>query len=350
VVDVLIVGPGAIARRHVENFRNAGARVVAVAGRDLRRARAFADELGIPHAFEGHQAALAATHAEIVSVATPPAAHAEITIDALDAGRHVLCEKPFSMTAAEARSMVEASERNQRLLGCWSSRHQFMWGFETAIAAAAKGTLGRILHIDVDFQWRDLIPGISYQPECRFFLDKSQNGGGVLADWGSYWIDMVLAMVPDAQARWVLGSTYLGIDQRPLPADVVRDAEEWAQAMITFDTGANATVSFASRVHQDTRHEFRVWGTEGGMAFNPFDTGPEATVTWWRDVDGEMRTEQLIADGPRSMHDGPAADFVAAVAEGRPPAAPGQRAAQVVAITEAIYRSADESRPVEVER
>jgi predicted dehydrogenase len=281
-------------------------------------------------------------------VATPPASHAEITIDALDAGRHVLCEKPFAMTAAEARAMVDASQRNDRLLGCWSSRQQFMWGLDTAITAATKGTLGHIVHVDVDFQWRDLIPGISYQPECRWFLDSSWNGGGVLADWGSYWIDMVLALIPDAKPRSVLGTTFLGIDQRPLPADVKRDAEELAQAMITFDTGASAHVSLAARVHQDTKHEMRVWGTEGGMAFNPFDTGPDCTVTWWRDVDGQMVTEHLKADGPRSMHDGPAIDFVAAVAEGRPPAAPGERAATVVAITEAIYTSATESRGVEL--
>lgn len=348
MADVVIVGPGAIARRHVENFRNAGATVVAVAGRDQGRAEAFAAEFGIPHAFAGHQAALDAVDAPIVSVATPPAPHAEITIDCLRAGRHVLCEKPFATTGAEARAMVAAAAEHDRLLGCWSSRHQFMWGLDTAIAAAGKGTLGRIVHIDVDFQWRDLIPGISYQPECRWFLDSRHNGGGVLADWGSYWIDMVLALVPDRRARWVLGSTFLGIDRRPLPAGVVRDAEELAQAMITFDDGTAASVSLASRVHQDTRHEFRVWGTEGGMAFNPFDTSPGAEVTWWRDVDGEMVTERLVAGEPRSMHDGPAVDFVAAVVEGRPPAAPGERAAHVVEITEAIYRSAAEARPVDV--
>lgn len=348
MVNVVIVGPGAIARRHVENFRTAGATVVAVAGRDQARAEAFAAEFDIPHAFEGHHAALAAVDAPIVSVATPPAHHAEITIDCLRAGRHVLCEKPFATTGAEARAMVGTAAEHDRRLGCWSSRHQFMWGLDTAIAAATKGTLGKVVHIDVDFQWRDLIPGISYQPECRWFLDSRHNGGGVLADWGSYWIDMVLALVPYRRARWVLGTTFLGIDSRPLPADVVRDAEELAQAMITFDDGTSASISLASRIHQDTRHEFRVWGTEGGMAFNPFDVGPDARVTWWRDADGEMVTEHLVADGPRSMHDGPAIDFVAAVAEGRPPAAPGERAAHVVEITEAIYRSAAEGRPVDV--
>ena len=348
MTKVFIVGPGAIARRHVENFRAAGAEVVGVAGRDLQRAKAFAQEFSIEHAFAGHLEALDALDAPVVSVATPPASHAEITIDSLRAGRHVLCEKPFAMTASEARSMVSAADEAGRLLGCWSSRHQFMWGLDTAIAAAQKGTLGRIVHVDVDFQWRDLIPGISYQPECRWFLDSRHNGGGVLVDWGSYWIDMVLAIMGERRPRWVLGRTFLGIDKTTLPEDVVRDTEELAQAMITFDDGASATVSLASRVHQDTRHEMRVWGTDGGMSFNPFDTSPAAAVTYWRDVDGEMVTEQLVADGARSMHDGPAIDFVAAVAEGRPPAAPGERAATVVEITEAIYNSAATGDPVQL--
>ena len=340
-MDVLIVGPGAIARRHVENFRKAGADVVAVCGRDVDRSRAFAAELGISHAFASLDDALAAVDAPIVSVATPPASHHDITVAAVGAGRHVLCEKPFSMTAAEAASMVEAAERAGVLLGCWSSRHQFLWGLDNAIALAHKGAFGRVIQVHVDFQWRDLIPGLSYQPECPWFLDSAVNGGGVLVDWGSYWIDMILALLPGDRPMSVLGSTFLGVDRRPLPPGAtVRDAEEVASAMVVFASGAHAVVQLASRVHGDIRHQMRVWGTDAGCVFNPFDAGPDAAFTLYRDRDGSPLTETMVAPAARSMHGGPALDFVQAVQAGRAPAAPGWRAAQVMAITEAIYQSA----------
>lgn len=342
---VAVVGAGAIARRHVAAFRAAGADVVAVAGRDLARAQALASELGIPQAFAGHRAALAASGCDIVTVATPPSCHAEVTIDALRAGAHVLCEKPFAMGAPEARAMVAEAEGAGRLLGCWSSRHQFLWGLSHAIDLVGKGELGRVVHVHVDFQWRDLVPGITYQPESRWFLDSAVNGGGVLADWGSYWVDMALALLPEGdRPQSVLGQTFLGMDRRPLPAGLVRDAEELALAMATFQSGASVVVQLASRLHQETRHEMRVWGTEGGCAFNPFDASGGAALRLWREEGDEV----LVAPLALSMHDGPAIDFVEAVREGREPAAPGRRAALTVEITDAVYRSAREGRAVEL--
>ncbi len=346
MTEVLIVGAGGIADRHVAGFRAGGATVAGVSSRNLDRARAFADAMDIPHAYASHREALERCDAEIVTVATPPASHAEITIDALESGRHVLCEKPFAMDAAEARSMVAAAQRSGRTLGCWSSRHLFMWGLDNAVTTARDGGFGRVVHVHVDFQWRDLVPGLSFQPESPWFLDSRWNGGGVLADWGSYWIDMVMAVLPpDDRPVSVLGSTFLGMDDRTPPEGFVRDAEELALAMVTFRSGASAVLQLASRVHQETRHTMRVWGTQAGAAFNPFDAGPEATFTLSTD-DG--RTEILEAPGPRSMHDGPAIDFLAAVREGREPATPGGRAALVVEICDAIYTSARAGRAVEL--
>jgi predicted dehydrogenase len=347
-VKVLLVGHGAIADRHINAFRQGGAEVVAVAGRDLERVRAFASARDIPHAFADHRSALESVAVDIVSVATPPAAHAAITIDSLDAGAHVLCEKPFAMTPAEARAMVQAAERAGRLLGCWSSRQQFMWGLQESLRLAAEGALGDVLHVHIDFQWRDLVPGLSFQPESPWFLDSSYNGGGVLADWGSYWIDMALAFLPSARATHVVGTTFLGMDGRQPPEGYVRDAEELATAMVTFDTGASLVVQLTSRVHQPTRHAMRVWGTRGGVSFNPFDTKAGAVVEFSHGEGADQVTTPLVAPSELSMHDGPGIDFVDAVRTGRPPAAPGDRALQVVEITDAIYRSARTGRPVAI--
>src|SRR6266513_249222 len=113
-----IIGTGGISRAHADGYRKlAGqARLVAVADIDLGRARAAADEWGVEHAFADYRELLDLKEVEAVSVCTFNRAHCGLTVAALEAGKHVLVEKPMATTTEEARRMVEAARRSGKLL------------------------------------------------------------------------------------------------------------------------------------------------------------------------------------------------------------------------------------------
>ena len=93
-----------------------GIEVHTVAARDAARAAAFAEELAIPHVAADYEALIASDAVDLVYNGLPPSSHARWTIAALEAGKHVLCEKPFAMNATEAQAMVDAAGRTGKIL------------------------------------------------------------------------------------------------------------------------------------------------------------------------------------------------------------------------------------------
>ncbi|WP_037599929.1 Gfo/Idh/MocA family protein [Streptacidiphilus rugosus] len=138
---VAVVGTGYGCLTHVPALRRAGFTVHALVGRDADRTAQRAARLGIPHAFTDVAAALAHPGIDAVTVATPPSAHADIVLQAVQAGKHVLCEKPFGRNAAEAARMLTAAERAGvvHLVGC-----EFRYATAQALAAraVADGAIG----------------------------------------------------------------------------------------------------------------------------------------------------------------------------------------------------------------
>src|SRR5258706_4092098 len=108
---VLVVGTGFGCRIQVPAFRGAGFKVAGLVGTDLARTRERAAANGVPEAFADLGKAIDATGADVVAISTPPFTHCELSIQALEAGCHVLCEKPFARDAAEARAMLAAAEK-----------------------------------------------------------------------------------------------------------------------------------------------------------------------------------------------------------------------------------------------
>ncbi len=130
----VVVGTGFGVRVHVPALRAAGFEVVALVGTDADRTARRAERAGVPFATTDLAAALARDDVVAVTIATPPVTHAPLAIAAVEAGRHVICEKPFALDAAEARSMLAAAEAAGvvHLVG-----HEFRWAPERALAARA---------------------------------------------------------------------------------------------------------------------------------------------------------------------------------------------------------------------
>jgi len=152
--------------------------VVAVGARDLGRAKTYAETHGIAHAVGSYAELVRRDDVDVVYNALPPAGHLEWTIAALEAGKAVLCEKPFAMNAEEARRMTEAATRTGQLL-IEAFHYRFHNVIRRAEAIVRSGELGRLTRAHATF---DAV--IPYDPEeIRWRADQ---GGGALGDLGSY--------------------------------------------------------------------------------------------------------------------------------------------------------------------
>lgn len=184
-----VLGTGAIAHRFMSGLRAVpGAEVAAVGSRSAATARRFADTWDIPRAHATYADLAADTGVDVVYVATPHSVHHEAAVLCLEAGRHVLCEKPLAVNAAEASSMIDTARRTDRFL------MEAMWTrFAPATAAArrlvAGGAIGEVRMVQASIGAR-----MAYDPAGRLFAPEL--AGGALLDVGVY---------PVAFASMVLG-------------------------------------------------------------------------------------------------------------------------------------------------
>jgi predicted dehydrogenase len=187
-----VVGSGFGCRVHVPALRAAGFEVVALVGRDAAKTQRRAERAGIPHAV-GSIAEAAALQIDAITIASPPYAHAAHAIEACAAGLHVLCEKPFALSAAEATAMLDAANaaRVTHLVG-----HEFRWAVDRAVIgrAIADGLIGapRLMTI----VGHVALAADLAAPVPEWWFDPSR-GGGWLGASGSHVIDQVRTWLGD---------------------------------------------------------------------------------------------------------------------------------------------------------
>jgi len=338
-----IIGTGRIANSHMRALaQHAPARTVAVFDVLADRAQAFAQEYGIPNVTSNLDELLARKDIDAVIVSTPPFAHTQPTIAALQAGKHVLCEKPFSLIPAEAEQMVEAADRSGRFLAVCSARYRHAAGARMAHELASDGSLGTVYHArSSSFRVRGR-PGIDMFTDATWFIDRARAGGGALIDIGVYQIDLLLWMLGNPRVTSVLATTYQGIGD-PAPAGVVQTVED--SAMVTFRcaNGASAVLEIAWASNIAGANAFLVLGTEAGLRLNPLvkiTAGPDRKPVEERLLGEEApegRSFNLVSTR-----------FVDDVLAGRQPWTPGREALEVTRVIDAAYRSAAAGKAVEL--
>lgn len=183
----VVVGTGFGVRVHAPALRAAGFTVEALVGRDAERTARRAERLEVPRGLTDLEEALALPGVEAVTIATPPHTHAELAIAAARAGKHLLCEKPFSMDATDATAMLDAAESAgvTHLVG-----HEFRWAPERAVTMRAirDGLIGEPRLVSL-VQYVPLVA----DPEAKtppWWFDPDA-GGGWLGASGSHVVDMV---------------------------------------------------------------------------------------------------------------------------------------------------------------
>jgi predicted dehydrogenase len=196
VPGAVVVGTGFGCRVHVPALRAAGFDVISLVGRDASRTARRAERAGVPHAHTTLADALALPGVDAVTIATPPATHAALAVEAVRAGKHVLCEKPFALDARQAGAMLAAAEQAGvgHLVG-----HEFRWAPERAVVgrAVADGRIGEPRLVSL-VSFVSLVADLDARlPDWWFDADQ---GGGWLGASGSHIVDQVRTWLGDFEA------------------------------------------------------------------------------------------------------------------------------------------------------
>lgn len=191
-----VVGTGFGVLTHVRAMQRAGFAVQVLVGRDRDKAEHRAGLFGVPRVATSLGEALQVPGVDAVAVVTPPVAHGPLVMETLDAGRHVLCEKPFAMDAAEARSMLEAAER-AGVVHLVGTEFRFAPAQAQLTRAVAGGAIGRPRHALFVLQLPTLADPAAQIPA---WWEDAAAGGGWLGAQGSHHIDQVLATLGGIEA------------------------------------------------------------------------------------------------------------------------------------------------------
>lgn len=268
-VRVAIVGTGGMARHHAKTFRAiAGCELVACADVDAARAEAFAREYGIPRAFDSLEALLREQPCEAVSIVTPDPFHLPLALEAFKAGRHVLCEKPLALNRRDARRMLAAAERANRIHMVNLSYRN--WPALQAVAQRVRrGGLGDLRHVEASYLQSWLVGNYwgdwRTSPTWLWRLSKRHGSQGVLGDVGVHIVDF--AMFPAGPIR----SVFCRLKTYPkAPADRIGeyplDANDSAVLNVEFANGALGSLHATrwAAGHQN-RLYLKISGTKGSV-------------------------------------------------------------------------------------
>lgn len=338
-----IIGLG-MGRNHIPGYRShPQAEVVAIADPDPARLAEIGDQYGIARRYASAEEMLQAEKLDVVSVATPNKFHAPLTIAALEAGCHVLCEKPMAMNALEAQQMLDAAKRTGRRLGI-----NFSYRFSEQSMALRRevdaGSLGDIYFARTVWHRRRGFPGFG-----SWFGQKALSGGGPLIDLGVHRLDLALWLMGYPRPVWVMGAAYNHIACALAAEKGVRyDCEDLAVGLIRCENGATIGVeaSWGAHIRERELMETRLLGTKGGLVQRNLDETYK--------FEAEMYVERGGCQYDIKLHPSPEPvkgamyHFVDAIVRGVPHPATGEEGLLVMQILDAIYQSAAEGRPIRV--
>ena len=270
---------------------------------------------------------------DAVDICTPNYLHAPIAIAALNAGKHVLTEKPDAMTVSEVEAMKEASEKNGKVLMAMRN-NRFTPAAIYARKAIANDEYGRFYAGRCGWIRRRGVPG-----DGSWFADKSKSGGGPLIDLGVHMIDLAIFLMGSPKPVSVSGSTFREIAGKNEKGGLF-DVEDLAMGFIKFDNGACLHIDFswATNIEKDTRFvELR--GTKAGIKIE----NDELSV--YGEKYGVQYDEKPRPRGEYG-HCVAIRHFADVVLNGTDPVFVPQQGVDMIKILNAIYESAETGKEV----
>jgi predicted dehydrogenase len=299
--------------------RASNGEVVALASRDGERARRAADELGIATAHSSYDALLEDPEVDAVYVPLPNDQHAEWTIRAAKAGKHVLCEKPLAMSVAQAEQMVAAcAEAGVLLQEAFMYRHHPTW--EYAVQLVREGAIGRLEAVQTYFSY--------FNDDPTNIRNRVENGGGAVMDIGCYAINaarLLFEAEPVEVRSAVRRDPEMGIDTL-------------TSAVLTFPDGGQS--SFTVGIRSEPYQRVHAVGTQGRLEVEiPFNIPPDRAtrvlVTAGGDPPAAPAT-RVQEFGPLDQYTRQAEVFGQAILDGAPAPVPPSDAVATMRVIETV--------------
>jgi len=233
-----------------------------IASRDRARAERVAGQLGIPKAYGSYETLLADPEIDAVYIPLPNHLHVPWSIKALEAGKHVLCEKPIGLSAAEGQKLLDVASRypRQKIMEAFMYRHHPQWQRARQIVTA--GEIGAVRTIHVFFSYHNVNP--------KNIRNMAEIGGGGMMDIGCYCI---------SQARFIFGAEparVCGI----LEYDPAFRTDRLASGILDF---GDRTATFTCSTQLTPYQRVNIFGTEGQIEIEiPFNAPPDRPCRMWR--------------------------------------------------------------------
>jgi predicted dehydrogenase len=341
-VGFALVGTGMAGLFHAKELQHVrGAELVAVCSRNEDRVRDFAATYGVPHWYTDYRDVMRNPEVDVVNVLVPTGQHADVTIAASEAGKHVLVEKPLDISLARADEMIRVCRRNGTKLGV-IFQMRFGTVARSCKQAVASGALGRILLADaVDKSSRT--PEYYASADWRGTLQLE--GGGCLMTQSIHIVDLLQYVV--GPVRSVVGRVATQVHGI--------EVEDTATALVRFANGAMGVIESCTSIKTALKSRIEIHGERGTIVANAqYDEillwdvpgmEPEPANPWtgYTDIDDPWAY-------PQTRHRVQLQDMVDAVRENRDPVLTGEDARASLAINMAIYQSSREGREVLVDQ
>jgi predicted dehydrogenase len=340
-IRVGVIGVGQIGKAHVDRYtRVPDAEMVAVADINEAEAQRVAQQYGIPNAYGDFRQLLARDDIAAVDVCLHNNLHMPVTLAALEAGKHVYCEKPMAGSYRDAETMLETARRLGKML---SIQLNTLYANETKAARALieAGMLGRVYHArSAGFRrrGRPFVDGYG----TPNFVQKANAAGGAMFDMGVYHVARMLHLLGNPEVLRISGKTY-----QETPMDEARrersgyDVEELGMGLVRMAGGLTLEVIESWAIHLDKFDGSYVVGSQGGVRLDPFGffySAGDLDINGGADMGGfDWRIHNVGVNG--DAYDSPEKHWIAAL-QGRVPLLPtAELALGHMLIAEGIYLS-----------
>jgi predicted dehydrogenase len=342
-IRIAVLGAGFIGKIHLEKFAMLPDVILqGVYDPAGRLASEAAAKAGARVVYDSAEAAFESRDVDAVVLAVPNRLHADMAVKALEAGKHVLLEKPMAVELAQAAAIAAAARRTGLTLMI-AHQKRWNWAVRRVLERLDRGELGRIYFAKAIYLRRRGIPGWG-----SWFTRMRESGGGPLIDIGVHVLDLALFLMGGPKPVSVFGSTFaefgprkkgLGSWGTPDPQGYF-DVEDMASALVKLDNGASLTLDVSWAANLEECNEVRIAGTEAG-AFVRDDGGGYFESE--RDVPIPPQPREYDARVELSRH------FIDCVRNGRKPIANQDTGLAVTAVIDAIYRSSKSGKSVEID-